>query len=110
MIVNDVLAKATEAEWKEILEAATPLERIFFEIAKSGGATVIANEMVPEGAFTFRTEEKEMKIHLNADLNEVLKRLAEKHNAGVAQAAEQCSRKAQVGSSSDPASPKIDEH
>ena len=39
------------------------------------------------------------KFHLNADLREVLKRLAEKHNADVAQVGERIFRTDEVGAS-----------
>ncbi len=45
------------------------------------------------------------KINLNADLREVLKRLAGKRNAGVAQVAEPLIRNEKGGSSSDPTGP-----
>ena len=48
-----------------------------------------------------------MKINLNADLREVLKRLADKHNAGVAEAVMHLPRKEDYSGSTPDTSPKF---
>lgn len=46
-----------------------------------------------------------MKVHFDADMKSVCKRLANKFNAGVAQVAEPLIRNEKGGSSSDPTGP-----
>ena len=50
-----------------------------------------------------------MKIDLNADMQQVYARLAEKHHAGVAEAAMHLPRKEDHSGSTPDTSPKIDE-
>ena len=52
------------------------------------------------------------RFDFKADLHKVYERLAgkDKDNAGIAQVVERLPRKQEVGSSSDPIGPKLDEH
>lgn len=50
MDITAILAKATDAEFREVMDAATPVENMFLSIARSG-VHVYTSEMCPPGVW-----------------------------------------------------------
>ena len=59
MDITKILSKASAEEFKEVLDAATPLERVWFQLARDG-VQVYTSEEVPkfEGSEFFFTSYK----------------------------------------------------